>query len=158
MPSVIILDTGILSNSVVPLARPGKTPTLSERCRQWLTDCENGGILIAVPAVAYYETLRDLEHRRAVKKIERLKQFVFQTPDRFLPLTTAHLEKAALLWGQARRAGQPTASYVALDVDVILSAQALSLGLSRSDYIVATTNVRHIAQFVLADTWTNIKP
>jgi predicted nucleic acid-binding protein len=61
MPDVIILDTGPLSNAVVALARPGKTPTLSEQCRQWIQDCEQAGVQLLIPAVCYYETLRELE-------------------------------------------------------------------------------------------------
>jgi len=50
MPPVIILDTGPLSNSVVPLARPRQTPTVSQECRSWLRDCEIAGVTIIVPA------------------------------------------------------------------------------------------------------------
>ena len=67
------------------------------------------------------------------------------------------MEAAARMWGEARNAGTPMASDDALDVDVILCAQALSLGLSASDYMVATTNVRHLAQFVSCNEWINIK-
>jgi predicted nucleic acid-binding protein len=156
--SVLVLDTGPLSNAAVAFARPGKTPTVSQLCRQWLRDCERAGALLVVPAITYYESLRELERRGAAGQIRRLKQFVFGRPDRLLPLTTAHLESAAALWGQARRAGIPTASPEALDADVILAAQALSLGLAAPDYLVATTNVGHLSRFVPADEWTNITP
>jgi predicted nucleic acid-binding protein len=158
MPSVIVLDSGPLSNAVVPLARPGSTPTLSQQCRKWISDCERGGALLVVPAIAYYETLRELERRRATAKIARLKEFAFADPGRFMPCTTAHLERAAQMWGAARNAGNPTASDDALDGDVILAAQALSLGLARADFIVATTNVGHLSRFVPCDEWTRITP
>ena len=99
-----------------------------------------------------------MERRKAVKQIERLKEFAFTLPDRFLPLTTAHLESAAQLWGQARNAGLATASNEALDGDVILAAQVLSLGLSSSDYVVATSNVSHLARFVTTAEWQTIVP
>ncbi len=85
MPSFIILDTGPLSNSVVAPAKRGKPPTLSQQCRQWITE-------------------------------------------------------------------------QALDADVILCAQTLSLGLAPSDFVVATTNPGHLAQFVPCEEWTKITP
>jgi predicted nucleic acid-binding protein len=151
---ILVLDT-FPTSSVAK--RPGKSPTLSDRCRQWVQDCEAAGHTVLIPAIAYYEALRELEQRQAAAQAQRLRTFCLR-PDRFIPLTTAHLETAAELWGQARRGGRPTASDDALDGDVILAAQALSLGLAASDYVVATTNVGHLSRFVPADEWTNITP
>lgn len=91
------------------------------------------------------------------RQIARLKSFCLH-PKHFLSLTTGHLEAAAQLWGQARRSGLPTADPKALDGDVILAAQALSLGIPAPNLIVATTNPAHISRFVAADLWTNIQP
>jgi len=158
MPSVVILDTGPLSNVAVPFAKAGNIPTLSEECRQWIRDCEQSGAVLLVPGICYYEALRELERRKAMGKIRRLQEFLFSVPSRFIPLTTAHLEAAARMWATARNTGIPTASDDALDADVILCAQVLSLGLSSPDYIVATTNVGHLSRFVPCEHWTNIKP
>jgi predicted nucleic acid-binding protein len=137
--------------------RPGNHPTLSDQCRLWIEDCEAAGHRILVPAISYYEVLRELELRQASNQIARLRAFCLQ-PRRFLPLITPHLETAARLWGEARRIGQPTAHPHALDADVILAAQALSLNLSAPDLIVATTNPQHLSRYVAADVWTNIPP
>ncbi len=120
---IIILDTFPTSSTG---KLPGRTPTLLDQCRQWITACETAGHRILIPAISYYEALRELEMRQAVSQIARLQTFCLQAP-RFIPLTTGHLETAAQIWGQARRAGQPTADPQALDGDVILAAQALSL-------------------------------
>lgn len=151
---VIILDT-FPASSVAK--RPGTKPSVSDQYRQWVENCETARHSVLVPAIAYYEARRELEQRQAASQIARLRAYCLH-PNRFIPLTTAHLEMAALLWGESRRAGLPTASADALDGDVILAAQVLSLGLSSSDYIVATTNVRHISRFVPCDEWTNIRP
>ena len=103
------------------------------------------------------EVTKLLGEREARSQMERLKDFCL-LPTRFIPLTTIHLERAAQLWGQARRGGRSAASYDALDADVILAAQALCLGLPAVDFIAATTNVRHLSWFVPCDEWTNINP
>ena len=77
---------------------------------------------------------------------------------RYLPITTDVMLLTAALWAQARQQGIPTADVKALDGDVILAAQALSLGLPATDIVVATTNVGHISRFVPADLWSNISP
>lgn len=73
----------------------------------------------------------------------------------FCPLTTPAMRLAAELWAQARAAGHPTAADPAIDADVILAAQALSLGTA---IVVATGNPSHLSRFVSAELWTNIKP
>jgi hypothetical protein len=95
--------------------------------------------------------------RQAARQISRLQAFCLQ-PRRFIPLTTHHLETAAELWGLQRRAGHPSADPQALDGDVILAAQALSLGVAPPELIVATTNPAHLSRMVACDLWTNIHP
>lgn len=151
---VIILDT-FPASSVAK--RPGASPSLSDRCRRWVEDCESAGHAVLVPAICYYEARRELELRRAATQMARLRAFCL-IPNRFIPLTTAHLELAARLWGDVRREGLPTAASQALDGDAILAAQALSLELSPVDYVIATTNVGHLSRFVHCDEWANIQP
>ncbi len=155
MPRAIVLDS-------FPLSCMGKyrgsSASLADQCQQWVMDCIEAGHLVYAPAIAYYETLRELERLQATAQIARLRQFCFVEPERFLALKTEHLEAAARLWAQARQMGQPTADAQALDGDVILAAQALSLGLADDEYVVATTNVAHISRFVPAQDWTQIMP
>jgi hypothetical protein len=158
MPTIIVLDTGPLSNCVVPISSNSGAPSSpSQACRQWIGACERAGATILVPAIAYYEVLREIERRNASSQRRRLQQYCFQ-PGRFIPLTTAQLELAAELWGEARRAGIPTASAASVDGDVILCAQVQSLGVAQLDYVVATTNTRHLSRFVNAVEWQGIVP
>lgn len=69
----------------------------------------------------------------------------------YAPLTTEVMLKAAELWAEARRRGQPTADPKELDGDVILAAQALQAGA-----VVATDNVGHLSLFVEAKSWREI--
>lgn len=152
---VIVLDT-FPTGSVSK--RPGKKrPTVSDACHQWVLACEAAGHRVLIPAISYYEVLRELEQRQATGQIARLKEFCLR-PHRFLSITTAHLETAAQLWGRSRRTGLPAADPQALDGDVILAAQALSLGVPEPGIIVATTNPAHISRYIAADLWTNIQP
>jgi hypothetical protein len=162
MPKYFFLDTGPLSNCVVKISpKPGTPLTPAEACRTWLTECERAGAMVLVPAIAYYECLLEIERRRASAQKTRLQQYCFQ-PGRFMPLTTTHLEDAALLLAEARRTGTPLAHDEALDADVILCALVQSfvrsLGIIPADYIVATTNTRHLTQFVNAAEWQTITP
>lgn len=64
--------------------------------------------------------------------------------------------RAAELWARARNIGKPTASDPALDVDMILAAQAALLIDDGDSVMVATTNVSHLALFVPAALWQEI--
>ena len=97
----LVLDAYPLGNTVIPLAKSGETPTQSEACRQWIEDCQANGITFLVPAIAYYEEVRDLYQRQAIVKVARLQAFCFN-PTRFIPLTLDHLTYAAQLWARLR--------------------------------------------------------
>jgi hypothetical protein len=81
---IIVLDT-FPASSVGK--RPGTTASVLDQCRQWIEACEAAGHRILVPAIAYYEALRELELRQAATQIARLQAFCLQ-PRRFIPLTT----------------------------------------------------------------------
>jgi hypothetical protein len=66
------------------------------------------------------------------------------------------MKLAAQLWADVRNKGLPTADPKELDGDVILAAQSVRLGLPATEFIVATTNVGHLARLVPADLWQNI--
>lgn len=158
MPRVIVLDTFPLSSAAKQEPRPGARVSTLDQCRQWVEECIRAGNRIVAPAIAYYETLRELERLNATSQIARLRLFCHAVPDCFLSLTDADIDLAARLWAQARNAGTPPASAEALDGDVILAAQTLNLGIPSSEFILATTNVGHLAQFVTCDHWSNITP
>jgi hypothetical protein len=158
VPRVIVLDTFPLSSTGKREPPPGIAPTAFDLCHWWIQDCIAAGNRVVVPAISYYEALRELERLNAAGQISRLRAFCHAVPDRYVSITDADLELAAKLWGQVRNAGTPTASADALDGDVLLAAQALSLGVPVQDLVVATTNVAHLSLFVAADLWTNITP
>jgi predicted nucleic acid-binding protein len=74
----------------------------------------------------------------------------------YMPITTAAMRRAADLWAQARRQGQPTAADNTIDMDIILAAQAIELG--AENVVIGTTNVGHLVRFVPARLWQDIAP
>jgi predicted nucleic acid-binding protein len=114
------------------------------------------GTRFIVPAIVAYELRRELlrlDHRAS---IVLLNQFIAAEADRYLPLTESDLEKAAELWAGLRRRGRALADPHALDIDVILAAQSLSLKLTEGELLVATTNPSHVDQLVPAKNWQQI--
>ncbi len=54
--------------------------------------------------------------------------------------------------------GQPTADPSALDGDVILAAQTITIAQERQqEIIIATTNVGHLSRFTTAQHWRDIR-
>ena len=62
----------------------------------------------------------------------------------------------AEFWAAAREQGRPNAADHALDGDMILAGQAATLDAGADDLVIATTNVKHLSQFVPAEVWTEI--
>ena len=151
MTPVIVLDTGPLG---IVTKRRGVPD--AEACRAWVANCLRAGAIILVPAIAYYEVLRELKRLENDAGIARLDALCSAVPGRYLVLSDSALRLAAHLWAQARSAGLPTADPRELDTDVFIAAQALDLHLPPSDLIIATTNVGHLSRFLAADVWTNI--
>jgi len=147
---VLFLDSGPLGLITHP-QRSREVIAITD----WLKDCLRVGARVVVPGIVYYEIKRELLRANKLVGIARLDAFVNATPDRYLPLTDDALRFGAELWARSRQEGRPTADSTALDIDVLLSAQALRFGRSP---LVATTNPKHLSQFVPAQHWTDIAP
>jgi len=96
-----------------------------DACRVWMENLLIQGVRVSIPEVADYEVRRELVRTKnpsSITRLNRLKPLV-----RYLPITTDVMLEAAELWAQARNSGLATADIHALDGDVIVAAQALSL-------------------------------
>lgn len=151
MSRFIVLDSGPLGLLTHP-QRNDEVVAITE----WLYRCLLSGHRVIVPAIIYYELRRELLRAGKTFSIARLETFVTSTPGRYLPLSDEALRLAAGLWAKARQQGRPTADAKDLDVDVILAAQALSFGPAPSDMVVATSNEKHLSQFISAQNWQEI--
>ena len=141
MNKPIVLDSSPLGR----IAHPRPSPEIAV----WLQTILDAGAQVIIPEIADYEVRRNLllaGLHKSVERLDALKSLLI-----YLPLSTSIMLKAAELWATARSIGQPTADPKALDGDVILAAQALSV-----EAIIATENVNHLSRFVEAKHWKDI--
>lgn len=148
MSDAVVLDSGPLGS----LTNPNNSP-LPVAIRRWLGALVAAGRRVIVPEIADYEVRR--EYLRANLASSLLLLDSLPSWIDYLPLSTAAMRRAAELWAMARNTGQPTAPDPALDGDVILAAQALTLSTA---VVVATGNPTHLGRFVKSDLWQNIAP
>lgn len=147
MSRVVLLDTGPLGL----VTNPRRSPQ-SLACAQWLQTLVAAGVRVIGPEIADYEVRRELLRAEKARGLARLDALA--TRVEYLPLTTAAMRQAAVFWAQARQQGQPTAGDETIDGDMILAAQAITLGVS--DVMIATTNVGHLSRFAPAAVWQRI--
>jgi predicted nucleic acid-binding protein len=125
-------------------------------CQKWLALRAEEGAEIVIPEIIDYELRRELLRAGKRQSVDKLDALVHNRLITFLPIDSSAMRLAAQLWAQVRRQGKPTAPDDALDVDVILAAQALNCGGVALHFVVATGNVGHLSRFVPADLWEKI--
>ena len=146
MSSFILLDAGSLGL----LAHPRN----SREIDRWSRTRAREGFLVTIPEIIRYEVRRELlraKKQRGLRRLDVLANVLY-----YLPLSTEAMERAAEFWAEARQLGRPTASPEALDVDVILAAQATILAEKGHTVVVATENVGHLVRFVDARPWQEV--
>lgn len=147
MTLTVLLDAGPLGLVTNPKFSPK-----SVACAEWVQSLVAADARVVVPEIADYEVRRELLRASKHEGLAKLDEFTGLLE--YLPLTTAAMRQAAHFWAEARRRGRPTADPKALDADVILAAQATTLG--AENVVIATTNVGHLASFVSAELWPSI--
>ena len=128
----------------------------AQACRAWAKARMAAGVRLLVPEIIHYEIRRELLRLGKTTALTSMEKFVHAETDRFRILTSRDLELAAELWADSRRRGMPTADMRALDIDVILAAQVRNSGIPLSDLVVATSNLKHLSQFVPAEEWSTL--
>jgi predicted nucleic acid-binding protein len=143
---VILLDAGPLGM----VTHPGSVSQV-DSCQRWLRELLDAGERIVVPEVADYEVRRELLRARKTRGLARLD--ALGQALEYLPLTTVAMRRAAALWAEVRQRGKPTADPKALDADVILAAQGLTMAGVEERAVIATTNVGHLSRLIEAELW-----
>jgi predicted nucleic acid-binding protein len=146
IPDPIVLDASPLSL----LCHPDLRIPVVDEINRWLEAHDLAGRVVYLPEIADYEVRRELIRAGKQRSLRKLDALIGQTI--YLPLDTPTVRRAAELWAQARNQGVPTAPAEALDADVLLAAQAVQVRA-----VVATENVGHLARFVTARHWRDIK-
>ena len=152
MKRTFVLDTTPLSEAARPPSQSAEADAFKRLLRQILVS----GDAVYVPEIADYEVRRELRRPGRTTSLARLDAFVAMTE--YLPITTAARRLAADLWAQARNAGRATADPKALDGDVILAAQALTLTPVPAGLVVVTSNVAPLSRYVPAQEWSTLTP
>lgn len=147
MSQTVLLDSGPLSMITHP-----KSSGKSMQFKNWFQQLVASGVTVIVPEITDYEVRRELLRARKIRSIQRLDALITKTE--YLAITTEAMRQAAKYWANARQQGQQTADNKALDVDMILAAQATTLNLT--NVVIATTNVKHLAPFTQAMLWSDI--
>lgn len=147
----LLLDTGILGRLCHPRIEQHQPFTA------WLARQldRSGEVSVILPEICDYELRRKLVHLslrnpRTRRGLVRLDQLGEQLT--YLPLSTPAMRRPAALWADARATGRLTAPDSALDGDVILAAQALTV-----DGVVVTMNPGHLSRFVAVRDWQTIQ-
>ncbi len=150
---LVALDTGVLGLVTHPKPSPE-----AAACSAWVATLTRNGVRVVVPAIADYELRREYELRNAFKAISELN--TAKSLFGWLSITDETLQRAAQLWAQSRRMGQPTSDAKALDGDCILVAQtqleAERLNLQPNQWIIATTDVGDLPRLAPAQRWSDI--
>jgi hypothetical protein len=90
MSRVIVLDSGPLGLLLFPNGH-----ALGDACRNWVTGRLSSGDRIIVSEIIDYEIRRELIRAKMAHALANLDAFNSAQPDRYQPLTTAHLRTAA---------------------------------------------------------------
>jgi predicted nucleic acid-binding protein len=146
MSRFVLLDSGPLGL----LSHPRNSAEIDG----WVRRIGRSGVIVTLPEITDYEVRRELlraRRQRGIHRLDVLKNTLF-----YAPLMSETMLKAAEYWSDARRAGRPTASPDALDVDVILAAQAWVLASRGHDVTVATENPGHLSLFTTTARWQEI--
>jgi predicted nucleic acid-binding protein len=147
--SVVFLYSAPLGMATNPKSRAE-----NDECKLWLAQLISEGRRVILPEITDYEVRRELIRAGKPAGIDRLDHL--KNNVEYLPITTAAMLLAADLWARMRNMRMQTASDLALDGDVILTAQALTCGVPPGDIVVATTNVDHLSRLVGAKHWRDI--
>ena len=129
-----VLDSAPLGNITDKPSKPRTALAL-----RWRYETMRAGHTIIVPEIIDYEVRRELLRLERTDSVFRLDNFCSILS--YLPITTGTMQRAAELWATFRQKGKPTSADDALDVDMILLAQAETLD---EDYRILTTNMKHI--------------
>jgi predicted nucleic acid-binding protein len=157
---VVFLDAGVITLATHPRANPEAVD-----CLRWLHSLVAAKVRICIAEITDYEVRReyvrridkgDAKAKDAAQALQLLDRMIVEF--RYVPIATPAMRRAAQLWANAWNARVPTAHEKELDCDVVLSAQAELDKAPDEALTVATSNVRHIARYVPADTWRNVTP
>ena len=124
--------------------------------RAWARRLIEAGVRCFVPEVSLYEVRRELIRARKTAGVRQLESL--RSALDYAPVTTPAWDLAGALWAESRARGRPTGPDLSIDADVLLAATALTAAGTNRGVVVASANVKHLAQFVPTRPWDQIEP
>jgi hypothetical protein len=106
----VVLDAGILGLLTNP-----KRSDIGEACGRWLQSMIVSNCPILVPEITDYEIRRELLRSNKLNGLRRLDSFIASNAVTYLPIDTAVMRQAALLWAEARQQGRQQSSSCGYD-------------------------------------------
>jgi len=153
MLRLVGLDSGPLGLLTHP--KPSET---AQACIRWLGALLVADVAVVLPSIAHYELRREYllrDNTVSLEKLETLREVLDISA-----MNDAVLDEAAQLWAKVRRGGQPTAGSKALDIDCLVATQirifAREMGVSETEWMVATTDVGDLPRLAPAAHWPDI--
>jgi predicted nucleic acid-binding protein len=151
MTHLLVLDSSVVG----AITNPKQASPIIRDCQIWFRRSLERQSIFVLPEIADYEIRRELLRGKkinGIKKLDELKSAIY-----YYPIDSDIMLTAAQLWAESRQRGMPTADARELDGDVILAAQAIQLQAKGYEVTIVTTNVGHLAQFVHASHWQDLK-
>ena len=152
---IIFVDSGVLGK----LSNPNPSSD-AIAAKDWLFRLLSRSIRVVSSDICDYEVRRGLilsqqknPQIQGITKLDEIQELI-----EFLPVSNEVLHIAASLWADARTSGQKTADDRSLDADLIICATWRLLTISEPGRFIsiATTNVKHLSRFAVAEDWQNI--
>ena len=143
----VLLDTGVLGLLVHVNAE------LAQPCGEWMQKMLEEGATFVLPEVCDFELRRSLlkiDSHSSLSRLDALKLAL-----QFESVTSNTWLRAADVWADCRKKDKPGKADDALDGDVILIAIAQQLA-GAEPLVIATTNVKHLIDYVDAREWVAI--
>jgi predicted nucleic acid-binding protein len=152
---IVFIDSSILGK----ICNPNNSQEIID-IQNWLFELLSRGVRVVSSDICDYEIRRSLLLEQlkkfdleSIRKLDESKDLI-----EFLPVTDEILLVAAKLWADARMLGKPTADNQSLDADLIICAtwQLLTVAEPGRYNVIATTNVKHLSRFAIAQKWQDI--
>ncbi|PSB55783.1 type II toxin-antitoxin system VapC family toxin [Chamaesiphon polymorphus] len=161
---IVFLDTNVLGLLAKPKKCFDESSDESYQVQQWFYGLLSKGVRVVTSTLCDYEFRRGLlepsnRSTELAPGLIELDDIAARGILEFIAVSREDSILAAQLWVDAQADGRPTSDKKKIDIDVIISAQCLTLQKENpgQKVIMATTNTKHISRYCDSADWREIK-